>query len=151
MPQTECAWAISEGERPRNMGWLVFMCWVISQANEWEDYYNYLGEGTGISKNWATTHILAFYGPRPWNCHGACRYAVYHANANYNANYIANYMLITMSIMRLKVYWKSNLPPSWTQLVLTSLCCIFKGFVILLKVVPCPLPSCFKFILTFNN
>ena len=25
-------------------------------------------------------------------------------------------------IMRLKVYWKFNLPPSWTQLVLTSLC-----------------------------
>ena len=24
--------------------------------------------------------------------------------------------------MRLKVYWKLNLPPSWTQLVLTSLC-----------------------------
>ena len=27
-------WAISEGKRPQNMGWLVFMGWVISWANE---------------------------------------------------------------------------------------------------------------------
>ena len=36
-------WAISEDERPRNMGWLVFMGWVISQTNEWEDYSKYFG------------------------------------------------------------------------------------------------------------
>ena len=33
------------------MGWLVFMYWVISQANEWEDYSKYFEEGTEISKN----------------------------------------------------------------------------------------------------
>ena len=27
---TDRVWAISEGEKPQNMGWLVFMAWVIS-------------------------------------------------------------------------------------------------------------------------
>ena len=27
------------------MGWVVLMGWVISQANEWEDYFTYFGEG----------------------------------------------------------------------------------------------------------
>ena len=27
------------------MGWFVFMGWVISQANEWENYSTYFGEG----------------------------------------------------------------------------------------------------------
>ena len=45
-------------------------------------------------------------------------------------------------IMRLKVYWKSNLLPSQTKLVQTSLFMSY-GQVILLKVVHCPLPSCF--------
>ena len=31
-------------------------------------------------------------------------------------------MYYNQCIMRLKVPWKSNLPPSWTQLVLTSVC-----------------------------
>ena len=31
-------------------------------------------------------------------------------------------MYYSECIMRLKVYWKSNLLPSWTQLVLTSFC-----------------------------
>ena len=53
------------------MVWLVFMGWVISQANEWEDYSNYFKEGVGTSRNWATACFLAFYGP-PWNCPGAC-------------------------------------------------------------------------------
>ena len=39
------------------MGWLVCMGWLISQANEWEDYSKYLGEGAEISKNWATVHF----------------------------------------------------------------------------------------------
>ena len=26
---------------PRNLAWLVFIGWVISHANEWEDYSNY--------------------------------------------------------------------------------------------------------------
>ena len=47
------------------------MSWVISQANEWEDYSNYFGNGVGISRNWASTHFLDFYG-QPQNCHGTC-------------------------------------------------------------------------------
>ena len=34
---------------PWAVGWLVFMGWVISYANEWEEYSNCLGEGVGIS------------------------------------------------------------------------------------------------------
>ena len=45
-------------------------------------------------------------------------------------------------VTRLKVHWKANLPPSWAWSVLTSFCCILNGYVILLKVMPCPLPSC---------
>ena len=54
-------WTISEGKRPQNMRWLVFMGWVILLANEWEDYSKYFGEGVEISRNWATSHFLAFY------------------------------------------------------------------------------------------
>ena len=32
------------------MVWLVFIGWVISYANEWEDYCNYFGEGVEVSK-----------------------------------------------------------------------------------------------------
>ena len=39
---------ISEGKKPPNMAWLVFMGWVISYANKWEDYSNYLGKGWGF-------------------------------------------------------------------------------------------------------
>ena len=42
------------------MGWLVFMGQVISYANKWEDYFNYLGEGAGISRNWAAMQVLVF-------------------------------------------------------------------------------------------
>ena len=42
------------------MVWLVFMGWVISQANEWEGHSNYFGEGVEISRNWATAHFLVF-------------------------------------------------------------------------------------------
>ena len=38
-------WAISEGERPPNMGCLAFMGWGISYAIEWEDYSNFGGKG----------------------------------------------------------------------------------------------------------
>ena len=44
------------------MVWLVFMGEVISHANEWEDYFNYFGEGEEFSRNEATTHFLAFDG-----------------------------------------------------------------------------------------
>ena len=35
----------------QNVSWLVFMGWVISEANEWEDYCNCFGEEVEISKN----------------------------------------------------------------------------------------------------
>ena len=43
-------------------------------------------------------------------------------------------------ILRLKIHWKLTCPPSWTNFVLTSLCSILNGYVIPLKVVPCPFP-----------
>ena len=112
------------------MAWLVFMGWVISQANEGEDYSNYFGEGTEISRNWATAHFLISDG-RPQNCHGT-------------GGCVTQLMLICYNkhIMKLKVHWKSNLPPSWIWLVLTSFCHVLwlcHSF----KVVPCPLTSCF--------
>ena len=42
------------------MTWLVFIGWVISYANEWEDYSNYFGEGAEISWIWATSQSLIF-------------------------------------------------------------------------------------------
>ena len=44
-----------------NVVWLVFIGWVISYANEWEDYSNCFGEGMEISRIWATPHSLVFY------------------------------------------------------------------------------------------
>ena len=57
------------------MGWLVFLCGVISQANEWEDYSNCFGKRMEISRNWTTAHFLAFYG-QLGNCHGISGYAI---------------------------------------------------------------------------
>ena len=54
-------WAIAEGKcRHENVTWLVFMGWVISYANDWEDFSNYFGEGVEISRNWVATHSLVF-------------------------------------------------------------------------------------------
>ena len=47
-------------KRYENMVWSVLMGWIISSANEWEDYSNYLGEWTEISRNWATSPFLVF-------------------------------------------------------------------------------------------
>ena len=58
-------------------------------------------------------------------------------------------MYYTEHIMRIKVFWKSNLLPSWTQLVLRSLSCPM-AIIILLNVVPCLLPSCFNMIREFD-
>ena len=43
-----------------NMVWSVLMGWIISSANEWEDYSTYLGEWAEISRNWATSPFLVF-------------------------------------------------------------------------------------------
>ena len=45
-------------KQPWNKGWLVFMHWVISQANEWENYSNHFREGVRISRNWPTSQFL---------------------------------------------------------------------------------------------
>lgn len=37
---------------------LAFTGWVISRANNWEDYSNHFGEGVEISKNWPLTFGL---------------------------------------------------------------------------------------------
>ena len=55
---------------------LVFMEDIISQANECENYSNYLGEGVEIPWNWTTAHFLTFYG-QPENSLGIC-----HLDAN---------------------------------------------------------------------
>ena len=36
--------------------------WVISFYRGGEEYSSYVREGVGISKNWATTYYLTFYG-----------------------------------------------------------------------------------------
>ena len=46
-PQTECGPAQKAGVL-QNMVQLVFMGWVISQANEWEDYSSCLEMGQGF-------------------------------------------------------------------------------------------------------
>ena len=47
-------------EQPWSLVWLVIIGRVISHANEWEDYSNYLWEGAEISRIWATAHSLVF-------------------------------------------------------------------------------------------
>ena len=44
---------------------LVFIGWVISYANEWEDYSSYFGEGVEVSRIWAIAQSLTV----PGNCH----------------------------------------------------------------------------------
>ena len=43
---------------PRNVAWLIFIGWVISYANNWEDYFNYFWERMEISRILVTTHSL---------------------------------------------------------------------------------------------
>ena len=57
-----------------NVAWLVFIGWVISYANEWEDYSIYFGEEVEISTGHCSdAQFLAeaqFLGllTVPWNC-----------------------------------------------------------------------------------
>ena len=52
------------------------MRWVISYANEWEDYSNYFGEGGEISRNWATAQFVVF-DDWPQNCPHTCECVIY--------------------------------------------------------------------------
>ena len=61
----------------QNLPWLGFIGWVISYANEWEDYSNYFWGGVAIFRIWATTHFLAFSNALElsghlWVCHCTC-------------------------------------------------------------------------------
>ena len=79
---TDRVWAISEGKRPQNTGWLVFMGWVILRANEWENYSSCFAKGVEIFWNWATAQFLTFY------------------DQSLNSEHMKSF----------KVHWKSNLP-----------------------------------------
>ena len=46
--------------RLQKLVWLDFIGWVISYANEWEDYSNYFWEEVEISRIWATAHSMVF-------------------------------------------------------------------------------------------
>ena len=69
-------WDIAQGQwvRLRNVAWLVFIGWVISYANEWEDYSIYFGEEVEISTGHCSDAqflaVAQFLGllTVPWNC-----------------------------------------------------------------------------------
>ena len=103
---------------PWNLAWLVFIRWVISYANEWEDYSNYFWEGAEISRIWATTHSLVF-----WQCLGTVMTPL---GVSFHL-LIEDQGLVLSAIL---VPFDSN------RLYAVSL-----GYVILSKVVPCPVPS----------
>ena len=68
---TSATWEAWRGEGPWNTGWLVFMAWVVSSADKWEEHSNQLGGGVGIFQNGATTHFWAFLSlnyPGPCGC-----------------------------------------------------------------------------------
>ena len=77
------------------------MGWVISWANEWEDYSNYFGDRAGISRNWATTQFLAFV--------AGLRTVVVLVGVP-----LSMLVYYNEPIVSLKVHWKVNLPSSWT-------------------------------------
>ena len=52
----------------QDVAWLVFIGWVISYANEWEDYSNYFGKG-GDFQDLGHRPLLGL-STVPWNCHG---------------------------------------------------------------------------------
>lgn len=104
--------AISQGERVPKYGTISFArAGQSHRLTSWGIIPSF-GEGDReISRNWATTHFLVFYG-QPWNCHDTGGCVVQHR--------LMFYSEITVRIN--KVPWKSNLPPSWTQLVLIRFC-----------------------------
>lgn len=95
-------WAISEGESGSEVrGSFIFMGWVISKTNKWEDYSKYFGKTEGIFRSWATSHFEAFYG-QTLNCWGYSGCVNLHMLIYHNE-----------CITRLKIQGKSNLLPSW--------------------------------------
>ena len=89
--------------QPWNVAWLVFIGWVISYANEWEDYSNYFGERVEISRVWGTAHSLVFW---------QCMELSWHLWVRHFTCWL-----------RIKVW---SCLQSWSHLVLTGLCCVLQ-------------------------
>ena len=53
----------------QNLMWLVFIGWVISYANEWEDYSSYFGGRAGDFQDLGHRPLLGLLKVL-WNCHG---------------------------------------------------------------------------------
>lgn len=85
----------------RGVGWLVFMGQVISYANKWEDYFNYLGRRERFPGIRPLPTFLAFCG-QPWNLSVAPMSVSFSMLICYNKR-----------TMKLKVCWNLNLLPSW--------------------------------------
>lgn len=82
------------------MAWLVFMSWFISQTDAWEDYSNYFWRRDRNFQNLGHHLILTFYGQPVLVPAGVSQIVL---------------MYYGERIMRLEVYWKSHLLPSWTS------------------------------------
>ena len=80
----------------------------MSQANGWEEYSSYFGEGVGISRIWPTTHFLIFI--------VGLGTVMVPMSPSFSLLVCYNECML-----RLKVYRKQTHPPFWTQLILTSL------------------------------
>ena len=106
------------------------MDWVISLANEWEDYSNYLADGTEVSLNWIMAHFLLFDGQLQ-NCHGAggCVTQLMY----YDELCDASQGSLEVEYSAILDLFDSNQFSS-----------ILYGYIILLKTVPFSLPPCFK-------
>ena len=111
--------------------WRGLLLWAVSLADEWEDYSKYFEEGAEISRNWATTQFLVFDG-QPWNCHGASGCVIQLADVLKWA-YTEDQDLVKVDLSAILDPFDSN------QFMLCPW-----AIVILSKVVPCPLPSCFN-------
>ena len=117
--------------------WRTREAWSAAVHGVWMNWTEWVGGvfqlfwgRVGISRNWATAHFLSFWWP--WNCHGARVYVIDHADVLQQA--------YTEAQGRLEV----NLSTTLNLVGFQSVYVMFLGSVILLKVVPCPLPSCFK-------
>ena len=94
--------------------------WIISLANEWEDYSNYLGEGwrfSGIGSPHTSLSLRV-----------GLRTVMELLSMSFN--FLICY---TEPILRIKVSSKLTCLPSWTHWTIISLCWVL----ILSKVVPC--------------
>ena len=129
-PEPECRpYQKTRKESSPNKAWLVLIGWIISWADQWEDYNSYFGEGVGISKSWATNHFLNFMVGL-----GIARTPVDIS--------LSLMMCYNESTLRLKVWWKLTCPPSWAYLVLIGSCCVL-GLCHACKV--CALPPFLQF------